>query len=183
MSPPLLIPDSGGGGGGRESALSSFLPSFRPEVLALKHESTILRHCWDVLKVSPVFLSGLWVLPLSRTVKCSNNGLKRRNSYASQQCLRILLSRLRASTCSDSFISCSFPPQSIHLKVRRAEGRQLKRSSQKEPPHAIVIIAKERERKERRMENKMSPQLHFAAALPSPSPDLSTNISLFRRAS
>ena len=32
------------------------------EVLALKHESRILRHCWDVLKVSTVFLTGLGAL-------------------------------------------------------------------------------------------------------------------------
>ena len=36
----------------------------RPEVFAPKHESRILRHCWDILKVSTVFLSDLWALPL-----------------------------------------------------------------------------------------------------------------------
>ena len=28
------------------------------EVLALRHEGRILRHCWDVLKVNAVYLSG-----------------------------------------------------------------------------------------------------------------------------
>ena len=32
--------------------------------LFLKHDSRILRSCWDVLKVSAVFLSGLWALPI-----------------------------------------------------------------------------------------------------------------------
>ena len=35
-----------------------------PEVLAPKHESRILRHCWDVFKIGTVFLSCLLVKPL-----------------------------------------------------------------------------------------------------------------------
>ena len=34
------------------------------DILFLKHDSRILSHCWDVLKVSTAFLTGLWVLPL-----------------------------------------------------------------------------------------------------------------------
>ena len=44
------------------------------DILTLKHESRIIRYCWDVLKVSTVFLSGT-----SSPVQCSNIGLKMRN--------------------------------------------------------------------------------------------------------
>ena len=45
------------------TAMVCFL-GFKTEVLALKHESRIIIYCWDVFKVSTVFLSGLWVSPL-----------------------------------------------------------------------------------------------------------------------
>ena len=35
------------------------------DILTLKHKIRIPRHCWDVLRVSTDFLSGLWALPLS----------------------------------------------------------------------------------------------------------------------
>ena len=50
----------GRGGGGREAYHSG---RRRAEVLILKYESRILRHCCNVLKVSTVFFSGLWVSP------------------------------------------------------------------------------------------------------------------------
>ena len=33
------------------------------DILALKQESSFIRYCWDVLKVSTVFLPGLWASP------------------------------------------------------------------------------------------------------------------------
>ena len=63
------------------------------EFLALKHESRILRHCWDALS-----LSGLFTMPL---LLFSANIQEVRNVYTSQQCLTILLSCFRARTSEE----------------------------------------------------------------------------------
>ena len=68
----------------------------RTDILTLEHESGILRHCWDVLKVSTVFLSGLWASPLflfSAELKLRNEKCE---VLMTQQCLIILLSCFRA---------------------------------------------------------------------------------------
>ena len=41
----------------------SALLSFQTGVLTQNGESNISAHCWDVLKVEPVFLSSLWASP------------------------------------------------------------------------------------------------------------------------
>ena len=38
--------------------------ALKANISALMHESRIIRYCWDVFKVSTVFLSGLLVSPL-----------------------------------------------------------------------------------------------------------------------
>ena len=49
-------------------------------ILALKHESRIVRYCRDLFKVSTVFLTGLWASPHPLfSVHSSNTVLKMRN--------------------------------------------------------------------------------------------------------
>ena len=57
--------------------------------LSLSDKSNSLAHCWDVLKVSTVFLSGLWA-----PVQCSNTGLKMRTKMC-----EILLQPSNAPNC------------------------------------------------------------------------------------
>ena len=64
----------------------------QPGMFSLSDESNSLAHCWDVLKVSTVFLSGLWVLP--PPVQCSNTGLKKRNKKCD-----ILMQPINAPNC------------------------------------------------------------------------------------
>ena len=44
---------------------TQFVPGRRQAgLLSLSNVSNILAHCWDVLEVSTIFLSGLWASPL-----------------------------------------------------------------------------------------------------------------------
>ena len=47
----------------------------RQDILALREESKILGHCWDVLKVVTCLQSSLWASP-HRPTQCSKAGLK-----------------------------------------------------------------------------------------------------------
>ena len=60
-----------------ESYRGTFFTHLPPDVLALKQVISILRHYWDVLKISIVSVQ--FVVIASPPIQCSNTGLKMRN--------------------------------------------------------------------------------------------------------
>ena len=71
----------------------------------------MLRHCWDVLKVSTVFLSGLWTLHLHLLTSywLENEKQEVWNYYAFQHCLWIILTCFRATMCGPNTIDFWLP--------------------------------------------------------------------------